>query len=58
MNKIIQCPNCGWIQLTMAVKTLKCRKCGKSKELKHVKIIKVINDPVAARVLIERLRQE
>ena len=57
MIKVVQCPKCGWIQLSTADKGFKCRKCNATRMLRKVKIIKVVNDHYIARKLVIALRK-
>ncbi len=55
--KIVQCPSCGWIQLSNAAKRFSCKRCGKSAELRNVKIIKVVDSVLKAQAIMRALRE-
>ncbi len=56
MISIVQCPKCGWLQVSQALKTFKCRRCNSSASLRKVKIVRVVNDLLTAQLIIKQLR--
>ncbi|MBD3312066.1 hypothetical protein GF352_01265 [archaeon] len=58
MISVVQCPKCGWLQATKAVRQFKCRRCNHSRGMRRVKVIKVVKNPQVARLLIGELRKK
>ncbi len=53
MIKVVQCPACGWVQASIALKSFKCHRCDRTSIIHRVKVIKVVNNIDEARVIIE-----
>lgn len=56
--KIIQCPKCGQIQGSMALKIFQCKFCEYKTKLRKVKILKKTDDSGKALELISNLKME
>ncbi len=56
MISIVQCPKCGWLQVSQALKTFKCRRCNTNASLSKVKVIRVVNNLSTAQLIIKQLR--
>jgi len=52
--KVVQCPRCGWVQITTA-KVLKCRKCNHSS--KKFRIYAEFDEAWKATIFIQRLKE-
>ncbi len=56
--KIIQCPKCGQIQGSMALKIFQCKFCEHKTKIRKVKILKKTDDSEKALALISNLKMQ
>jgi len=56
--RVVRCPRCGFLQLTMASKIVKCFSCGYSWQLDSKSILFSSPDSEKAREFLLRLKRE
>ena len=49
LYKVVACPSCRWLQVTVAEKATRCKRCGRQIDLAHVKPLAVAETAGEAR---------